>query len=653
MKAAHSYQGGTCVCGKTDPNAGGTDPCQHPNMATIAWKYDDTNHWKICDSCQKEILKGAHSYSEGQCICGKEDPDHEVDHTVIKEIVNDVDATNGVVQIIWDPAKMELVEYNIYADYYSVEEKEGMITIGYIFLSGLTAGKPVAVLTFEAVDPADANVQIVHKEINNDSDPVCRHINTEVRNAKDATCTENGYTGDTWCQNCNTMIEEGETITAPGHDYKDGICTECGQTEPDCEHTNTEIRNAKEATCTENGYTGDTWCKDCNTMINEGRKITAPGHDYKDGVCTECGKAEPGCRHMNVEIRNAKPANCVSGGYTGDTWCKDCNTMIAAGAIIPASGSHTSVPVYGYAATCTTGGMTSGLVCSSCGTWLAYQVSTPALGHAETITTAVAATCTTVGKTEGKHCARCNAVIVAQKEIPALGHTEVVDVAEAATCTTVGKTEGKHCSICSEVLISQQQIPALGHIVVSDAAQAATCTTTGKTEGKHCVTCEEVLVAQEVIPALGHTEVTTYAQAAGCTTTGKTEGKHCAICKEVLVAQEEVPARGHTEIVDAGRNATCTNYGLTDGKHCTVCGQILVAQEIINSTGHVFGQWVVVKEATRTEGGLETRICTCGMTEIHEIAPMGGISPIVMVAIVVIALGAGAAVMFVLMKKRT
>jgi hypothetical protein len=119
-----------------------------------------------------------------------------------------------------------------------------------------------------------------------------------------------------------------------------------------------------------------------------------------------------------------------------------------------------------------------------------------------------------------------------------------------------------------------------------------------------------------------------------------------------LVAQEEIPALGHTAIIDVGRNATCTNSGLTDGKHCTVCGQILEAQEFVPATGHSFGQWTTVKEATRTDAGLETRTCACGMTEIQETAPLGGTSPVLTVVIAIVALGAGAAVMFFFMKKK-
>ena len=577
LKAAHSYSDGQCVCGKADPNAGGETPCQHTNAAgqwqfndtqhwqicdscgqqfntsshghgnwaegkktcfcghqiicdhaaVGAWQSDDTYHWQVCGTCGETVNKAAHNYQAGQCVCGKEDA---VDHTVIKEIINDVDATNGVVQITWNPAKMTLVNIEVHADYYSIQQSNGSVTIGYVSLGAIPAGQSVVTLTFEAVDPADAEVEIVHKELNN-------------------------------------------------------------ETAPDCEHTNTEVRNAK-------------------------------------------------------------PANCTSGGYTGDTYCKDCGKLLSYGQNIPATGSHNGIRVPGYAATCTTSGMTDGVVCSSCGTWLASQSTIPALGHMETVTEAVEPTCTATGLTSGKRCSRCDMVMVKQEEIPALGHTEVIDAAVAATCTTAGMTEGKHCSVCNEILVAQEEIAALGHTEVTDAAVAATCITAGKTEGKHCAVCKVVLIAQEKIPALGHTEVVDPAKAATCTTVGLTEGKHCGICKEVLVAQEEIAALGHTAIIDAGRNATCTNSGLTDGKHCTVCGQILEAQEFVPATGHSFGQWTAVKEATRTEAGLETRTCACGMTEIQETAPLGGTAPVLIVVIAIVALGAGAAVMFFVMKKK-
>ncbi|MBQ3357089.1 MAG: S8 family serine peptidase [Oscillospiraceae bacterium] len=45
----------------------------------------------------------------------------------------------------------------------------------------------------------------------------CQHENTEIRDAVDATCTEDGYTGDTYCLDCGEKIAEGEVIPAAGH----------------------------------------------------------------------------------------------------------------------------------------------------------------------------------------------------------------------------------------------------------------------------------------------------------------------------------------------------------------------------------------------------------------------------------------------------
>ena len=50
--------------------------------------------------------------------------------------------------------------------------------------------------------------------------------------AKDATCTEDGYTGDEVCKVCQTVVKQGEAIPALGHDYKDGKCSRCGTEEP-------------------------------------------------------------------------------------------------------------------------------------------------------------------------------------------------------------------------------------------------------------------------------------------------------------------------------------------------------------------------------------------------------------------------------------
>ena len=61
--------------------------------------------------------------------------------------------------------------------------------------------------------------------------PATSH-DTELVGAKDATCTEDGYTGDEVCKVCGVTVKQGEVIPALGHDYKDGKCSRCGAEEP-------------------------------------------------------------------------------------------------------------------------------------------------------------------------------------------------------------------------------------------------------------------------------------------------------------------------------------------------------------------------------------------------------------------------------------
>ena len=79
-----------------------------------------------------------------------------------------------------------------------------------------------AKVTFEGKEYTDTKTEPV---------PAKSH-DTELVGAKDATCTEDGYTGDEVCKVCQTVVKQGEVIPALGHDYKDGKCSRCGAEEP-------------------------------------------------------------------------------------------------------------------------------------------------------------------------------------------------------------------------------------------------------------------------------------------------------------------------------------------------------------------------------------------------------------------------------------
>lgn len=59
-------------------------------------------------------------------------------------------------------------------------------------------------------------------------------------------------------------------------------------------HGETELKNAKDATCTEKGYTGDKVCKDCGKTVEAGTEIEMTAHTFENGKCSVCGAARPG-----------------------------------------------------------------------------------------------------------------------------------------------------------------------------------------------------------------------------------------------------------------------------------------------------------------------------------------------------------------------
>ena len=109
---------------------------------------------------------------------------------------------------------------------------------------------------------------------------------TQLVGAKAATCTEDGYTGDEVCTVCGETVKKGEVIPATGHD--------------------TQLVGAKDATCTQDGYTGDEVCTVCQEVVKKGEVIPATGHDYKDGKCTNCGETDPNYKPAEPENPGVK-----------------------------------------------------------------------------------------------------------------------------------------------------------------------------------------------------------------------------------------------------------------------------------------------------------------------------------------------------------
>ena len=74
--------------------------------------------------------------------------------------------------------------------------------------------------------------------------------------------------------------------------FKVDVITE--KVEEECKHTDTtkrEVRNAKAATCTLDGYSGDIYCTNCGNLIEAGSVTKAVGHQWDNGVITKAATA--------------------------------------------------------------------------------------------------------------------------------------------------------------------------------------------------------------------------------------------------------------------------------------------------------------------------------------------------------------------------
>ena len=310
-------------------------------------------------------------------------------------------------------------------------------------------------------------------------DAVCDHAYTELRNAQAATCTEDGYTGDTVCVVCGEALATGETVLAAGHTWDNGevtleptptepgemtyTCQSCGETKTEvigataCDHTDTELQNEKAATCSEEGYTGDMVCTACGEIIEPGEPIPVTDHV--------------------TELQNEKEATCFEEGYTGDTVCTVCGTVTASGeAIAMVDHSWDAGEVTREPTATEPGEMTFTCTTQGCGETRTEEIAPSACAHNNTeLKNAVEATCTLEGYTGDTICTDCGETVLTGEVIPVKDHIEVIDKAVEPTCKETGLTEGKHCEVCGEVLVKQETVDKLPH----------------KFEGGSCTDCGE------------------------------------------------------------------------------------------------------------------------------------------------------------------
>ena len=463
------------------------------------------------------------------------------------------------------------------------------------------------------------------------------HIgNTYLVGQKEATCYAEGYTGDTYCSTCNHEIERGTSIAKNAHNpasvwttdetdhWKEcqtvgcgniidkahhsggeatcvnkAICEVCKIEYGDVDATNhkhTEVRGAKDATCCEKGYTGDTYCTDCNALISSGAEIPATGnHTDVDGkwesdgenhwhicyfgtkfdvtahtggeatcvnkaICEVC-KIEYGdvdaTNHKNTEIRGTTDPTCCEAGYTGDKWCTDCNTKIESGSEISSTGNHTDVD----------------------GKW-----ESDGTNHWHTcyFGTKFDITAHNGGEATCKSPAECSECGHSYGPLDANNHkgTTYLKNQKEATCFEEGYTGDTYCSDCNEKIADGQSIAKNAH------NPASVWTTNEHDHWKECQT----VGCGNVIDKAAHSggEATCVSKAV------------CEVCK-AQYGDVDATNHKHTEIRDA-RPATEQEKGYTGDTWCIDCNKKITTGSEIAMLEHKL-TLVEAKDATVTEQG--------------------------------------------------
>ena len=312
----------------------------------------------------------------------------------------------------------------------------------------------------------------------------CTHDKTHIEGKTLSDCTVGGYTGDTVCDTCGKVVEQGQTLE-PG------------------EHQEA-VLDVKDATCYVTGYTGDTYCSVCNIKLAEGTVTPKLEHEYEDNVCKNCGRINNAQLDTTYTSKttNSYPFQVIqfkapeNGKYK--FYCENITVWDSYGYLFKEENFNDQVIIDGIEKFNAIIGNNTGGNSRLKGYWkindddgansapeitaelekdkIYYFVVGPystATGEFSiTITCAHEKThregrtlsdCTEGGYTGDVICDTCGKLVEQGQNLEPGEHTvEVVDAREA-NCYIEGKTGEEKCSVCDKVLKENEVIPKLEH----------------------------------------------------------------------------------------------------------------------------------------------------------------------------------------------
>ncbi len=175
--------------------------------------------------------------------------------------------------------------------------------------------------------------------------PATGHGETQVKNAKEASCTQEGYTGDKICTVCGDVVEKGTVIPKLSHTYQDGVCTVCGSADLEFQPTvalesgNTWTKGSKDGL----SFTSNAAFADFQKVQVDGKDLESSMYEVKEGSTMVTLKASyletlsagthtlsivsrTGTATAEFVIQNSAANNGVQSPQTGDDshlvlWC--------------------------------------------------------------------------------------------------------------------------------------------------------------------------------------------------------------------------------------------------------------------------------------------------------------------------------------------
>ena len=312
----------------------------------------------------------------------------------------------------------------------------------------------------------------------------CTHDKTHIEGKTLSDCTVGGYTGDTVCDTCGKVVEQGQTLE-PG------------------EHQEA-VLDVKDATCYVTGYTGDTYCSVCNIKLAEGTVTPKLEHEYEDNVCKNCGRINNAQLDTTYTSKttNSYPFQVIqfkapeNGKYK--FYCENIKNWDSYGYLFKEENFNDQVIIDGIEKFNAKKENNTGGNPRLKGYW--YTNDDDGVGSAPEITAELEKDKTyyfVVGPYSTATGEFSITITCTHEKTHKEGRT-------LSDCTEGGYTGDVICDTCGKLVEQGQTLEPGEHTVEVVDAREANCYIEGKTGEEKCSVCDKVLKENEVIPKLEH-----------------------------------------------------------------------------------------------------------------------------------------------------